>query len=266
MIPNRKTIENALTEKHKFLRQHFAWFQEHWDDARFQADVKYRVVEAKIIFKYLNLKPPARILEIGLGGGQVSFLLHKLGYDIYGLDDDIGGTQDKEGLGQRHPGVKCEVCALEQDRFPYHDDFFDFAVSMMVLEHIPCSPKHFLSEILRILKPGGSVFLAQPNGARFTIRASALLGRSPYGAPIDAWFHTPTKDYQGHTREYTLKEVRYMFESIGFHVSHQGWCNMTFFETVKRNLKAQVTFLTTMIFKSTRDTTFIVGKKPPKDN
>lgn len=69
MIPNIKTIEDILTEKHQFLRQHFAWFQEHWDDTRFQADVKYRVVEAQTIFKYLDLKPPARILEIGLGGG-----------------------------------------------------------------------------------------------------------------------------------------------------------------------------------------------------
>ena len=45
---------------------------------------------------------------------------------------------------------------------PYPDGRFDLAVAMDVIEHIP-SPRPWLADVLRVVKPGGQLFLTTPN-------------------------------------------------------------------------------------------------------
>jgi SAM-dependent methyltransferase len=47
---------------------------------------------------------------------------------------------------------------------PYPNDRFDLVVSMDVIEHLP-APAPWLAEILRVTRPGGTVFLTTPNYA-----------------------------------------------------------------------------------------------------
>jgi SAM-dependent methyltransferase len=47
---------------------------------------------------------------------------------------------------------------------PYPDDRFDLVVSMDVVEHLP-DPAPWLAEVLRVVRPGGTVFLTTPNYA-----------------------------------------------------------------------------------------------------
>jgi len=265
MKPDENRLREILLEKHDFLKSNFPWFQENWNESRFKCDVKYRILEIKHILKYVS-SSPCRVLEIGLGGGQVSFFFHKLGYDVYGLDDDEGGKQDKESLTELHPGVKCEVCQLERDTFPYKDDFFDFVVSMMVLEHLPCSPKRFLSEVYRVLRPRGRFYLAQPNIARAAMRIRHFLGKSPH-SDIKQWFNTVPSAYGGHVREYTLSEIRYMFQEVGFTMNDCGYINLVYYYAANINPKIRARFLhrilhpITILIRSLMDTTFIVGEK-----
>jgi len=51
---------------------------------------------------------------------------------------------------------------------PYPDGRFDLVVSMDVIEHVP-DPLPWLREALRVLRPGGALFLTTPNYASLTL-------------------------------------------------------------------------------------------------
>ena len=53
-------------------------------------------------------------------------------------------------------------CDLERDLFPFPDLFFDMVFSKSVIEHV-ANTDHFLSEMFRVLKPGGLAILLTPD-------------------------------------------------------------------------------------------------------
>lgn len=64
-----------------------------------------------------------------------------------------------------HGGRLERADVLEPDRpLPYEDASFDLAVSMDVIEHV-LDPVGWLSEVVRVVRPGGRIFLTTPNYA-----------------------------------------------------------------------------------------------------
>lgn len=75
-------------------------------------------------------------------------------------------------------GVKVEKIDVEKESFPYPDGTFDFVVCNQVLEHL----KNIflpLSEMERVLKPGGRLALGIPNLAGLHNRALLAFGFQP---------------------------------------------------------------------------------------
>lgn len=102
-----------------------------------------------IISKY-NVK--STILDFGCGAGLSTRFLKKLNYNCIGVDHnkkmlDFAKSNDPAGLY-----VKSTDAGL-----PFENDSFDMVVSIFVLFEIPTLKKMItsLSEIARILKPGG---------------------------------------------------------------------------------------------------------------
>jgi 2-polyprenyl-3-methyl-5-hydroxy-6-metoxy-1,4-benzoquinol methylase len=72
--------------------------------------------------------------------------------------------------GASYRGVDIEECNLETETIPLDEESQDIVMSLSVIEHLH-DPGHFLSEIKRILKPGGALWMCTPDieacGANF---------------------------------------------------------------------------------------------------
>jgi len=67
-----------------------------------------------------------------------------------------------EGYGESYWGIDIDQCDLEKDAFPFAAESTDIVICLALIEHLS-DPGHFLTEIKRILKPGGLVWISTPD-------------------------------------------------------------------------------------------------------
>ena len=94
-------------------------------------------------------------------------------------------------------GIEVSHLDLETERFPWPDASVDVIVCNQVLEHL----KNIwlpMSEMHRVLRPGGYALLSVPNLASFHNRVLLALGRQP----------TSIRLFGPHVRGFTLREFR----------------------------------------------------------
>ena len=103
------------------------------------------------------LKPKDRILEIGCGIGTVVYELSGKGHDVAGID--ISGEAIEYGR-KKYGDIRLEVQAAET--LPYEDESFEVVLSFDLFEHIAEIDKH-ISEVRRVLRPGGYYLFQTPN-------------------------------------------------------------------------------------------------------
>jgi len=103
------------------------------------------------------LRPQDRILEIGCGIGTVVNELRSKGHDIAGID--ISGEAIEYGR-KKYGDIRLEVQAAET--LPYEDEAFEVVLSFDLFEHIAAIDKH-ISEVRRVLRPGGYYLFQTPN-------------------------------------------------------------------------------------------------------
>jgi len=96
-----------------------------------------------------------KILDIGSGKGNHLVGFSRKDLESYGIDkrNECVSVLDN---------FTIKECDIESERFPYDDNWFDFVYSKSVLEHIR-NADNFLSESLRVLKPGGIAVLMTPD-------------------------------------------------------------------------------------------------------
>jgi len=64
--------------------------------------------------------------------------------------------------GFAYAGFDIDTLNFERDAFPLPDDSLDLFISLAVIEHLR-DPGLFLSEALRLLRPGGAAIISTPN-------------------------------------------------------------------------------------------------------
>jgi len=171
-----------------------------------------------------------RCLDVGCGEGRMLLLLKAFGLDCYGVTRNIFSGQNLQGC-PRGPLLKdmfeqkkiyASSLNIEKEPFPYPDAFFDLVVFQEVIEHLHNSPKLVLDEIKRVLKPNGYMIISTPNLASLAKRWNLLKGRSNHWDLkryyLYEYVSPPSRDYIGHTREFTLGELAKMLEWAGFSI------------------------------------------------
>ena len=102
---------------------------------------------------------------------------------------------------------------VETDRFPYEDNSFHVVLFCEIIEHLLADPVHALTEIKRVLKPGGSLILTTPNVARLENAEKILAGQNIYD-PYSGY-----GPYGRHNREYTQADLSTLLIANGFKVA-----------------------------------------------
>ena len=162
-----------------------------------------------------------RVLEMGAYLQITPALRAKLGYgEVRGCYYGPAGEIAHRSVTSEDGDVfSCDVDLFdaESDSFPYPNDHFKTVLCCELLEHLPNDPMFMMSEIHRILKPGGYLVLTTPNIASLRSIAAVLDGYHPqlfstYLRPKDG--ETDAR----HHREYTCQEIRHLLETSGFEV------------------------------------------------
>ena len=130
----------------------------------------------------------------------------------------------------------------EKDRFPYPDGYFNTVLCCELIEHLATDPMHMISEINRILAPGGALVLTTPNIASLRGLHAVLLGYHP------GLFHAYIKPAEDgtidprHSREYTPREISMLFDVAGFQVelleTGEYWSRDWYADSMEKLLEA----------------------------
>jgi 2-polyprenyl-3-methyl-5-hydroxy-6-metoxy-1,4-benzoquinol methylase len=104
-----------------------------------------------------KLTKSKKILEIGSGAGKLLSILTEEGYNVQGTEYAEDHVATAKEL---YKGVKIKQ--MSGDDITYPDNSYDVVISFDVFEHIKDTAKH-LSEVKRVLKPGGYYIFCTPN-------------------------------------------------------------------------------------------------------
>ena len=121
-----------------------------------------------------------RCLDNGCGSGYGTYYLATHGVEsIVGTDI----SSDAIKFAQRHYRVaNLTFKIMNSCELKFHSSIFDAIVSFDVLEHIKgTEQERFISETVRVLKPGGKLYIGCPNkNSMESMRLMGIIGKNPY--------------------------------------------------------------------------------------
>jgi SAM-dependent methyltransferase len=100
------------------------------------------------------LLPDGRVLDLGCGVGH--------SYDLLAPRTSVGVDLDPDALA----GQRRETHVADMRRLPFDADTFASALAVQSIEHVP-DPDRVLSEVVRVLAPGGVAIFVTPNRLTF---------------------------------------------------------------------------------------------------
>ncbi len=105
-----------------------------------------------------------KVLDLGSGGGSLTYLLAKSGAEVIGAEyDELGIKYARENLQNvsKDKNLNYQFVQASAYNLPFPDDFFDVVVSCEVIEHL-AEPEKMLKEMKRVLRSGGKFVLTTP--------------------------------------------------------------------------------------------------------
>lgn len=180
------------------------------------------------VSRYLPLG--SKILDAGTGFGFLPAVLKRVGFDAFACD--IFGRH----YIMEHLSIPYANWHMEAHVAPYNAGYFDGIILSQTIEHFTFSPRHALSEMIRIIRPKGIVLIDAPNISSFRNLSRLLRGKSVYwnfrahylqqepvvvdGVPY----------YDRHNHEYSKKDFVDIAEFFNLHLlevryysSHNRW-------------------------------------------
>lgn len=158
-----------------------------------------------------------RILDLGSYFGNFALTLARAGYEVVAVHSysDYAPAFDGHVAAMRAAGVQVlDTAQVGAELAGLGEAAFDAVLCLGVLEHVPHTPRLLLGAIDRVLKPGGWLVLDTPNLAYEYKRRQLARGESVF-PPIAMQFESEIP-FEGHHREYTVTELRWIVQRIGY--------------------------------------------------
>lgn len=195
-----------------------------------QAD--HRIWSLKYVLDtYFEGRSALRIMDCGAWDGWfLSYASDAIAQKI-ALDFDPHYARDLAGRG-----IDFLLADMERGHFPVADSTLDLVVMTSTLEHL-AQPEAIATEIRRVLKPGGVVFITVPDIRKYKFRF---------------W------DDITHKRPFTDRSLRFLFESHQFETLELGPYNHNLF--IASNLFPQA--VRPMMKRFAADALIYVGRSP----
>jgi len=169
------------------------FFENYWKD----------IYRGKVIGgKLSKLRATGNYLDVGCAiGSMLTEIKETCDWQVFGIELDPTAAEYA-----RKRGLVIFSQPLEQ--LPLEANFFDYIFANNVIEHIP-RPQSFFETIRRVLKPGGILHLATPNGAIDIYPSLKLaLALNPL----------PTR-HAGHVNFFTKKGLVKIAQANGFEIT-----------------------------------------------
>ncbi|MBB5918610.1 ubiquinone/menaquinone biosynthesis C-methylase UbiE [Nocardia transvalensis] len=140
-----------------------------------------------------DLRDDHRILEVGCGTGNLTLRIKRArpAAEVIGADPDPRALARAERKARDEKGIRFDHAYGQE--LPYEDGEFDRVLSSLMLHHLDTGVRTAMAaEILRVLRPGGRLHLADIGGpmtpadglaARLTLRTGHLTGNLGDGIP-----------------------------------------------------------------------------------
>lgn len=176
------------------------------------------------------------VLEVGAVPCHATALLALCGVPVVGVDIDPARAQatlDAFGLDVRR-------CDVEREPLPFPDAQFATVLFAETFEHLRIDPQFVLSELNRVLTPGGALLLTTPNLYSAQNIARFVAGRGITDG-LSEFSKLRTLGHMGHVREYAPREVRRFLEASGFAVERAEFAHYHY-RPGKRGMLARMVF------------------------
>lgn len=153
---------NRLVFYHENAQQSF--WEKHWAKTK-KNGINYSNISP---FDYIlnitkkHLPKGTKVLEGGCGLAENVFKLQKSGYDSYGIDF---AEETINEVRKSYPDLKLFVNDVKSIQFD--DNTFDGYWSPGVIEHFSEGYTDIVSEMHRVLKPGGYAFVSFPHMSKY---------------------------------------------------------------------------------------------------
>lgn len=168
----------------------------------------------KVELRVINelLPPRGKLVDIGTGPGLIPEVFHKLGAKVISIDfPATGGTEALQRLIEI--GIEGHYAEVGRGQLPINASSADVVFAGNVIEHLPHSPREFLADLKRLLRPGGYLVLDTINAVDLRRRIKFLCGVSNW-PPIETLY--PMEFHGDHHKEYKLDELETVLRLAGF--------------------------------------------------
>lgn len=155
---------NRLPRAPEDLASQYDAASRHWSltARRLHLETAYRtpLLVCRAVTDLADPKPNARVLDCGIGAGSLSIAMNSVLPDsiaFHGIDVSKQMLA-KADIALRQAGMSPQLEQADILSIPHAGQSFDVVMAAHVLEHLP-DPQSALTEMIRVLKPGGVVFI-----------------------------------------------------------------------------------------------------------